>query len=189
MAPKRKLLFMTNPEHGAANVHLAAIYEILTQYPDVEVHFLSFPGLEKHVRAVSAQASETFSGAAKAPPIIFHTLPGRSITKTIEAQLNTEYHDVITHPPGVAGAIQSYKGIAAFAAAWTGEEHLKIYAAAASLIQDINPALVVLDPVLIPGIEACRNLKMKYVVLSPNAMSQAVLQQQPRGAMLWKYPA
>ena len=96
---------------------------------------------------------------------------------------------MITHPPGVAGAIQSYKVVAAFAAAWTGEEHLKIYAAAASSFQDINPALVVLDPVLIPGIEACRDLKMKYAILSPNPMSQTILPQQPRGAMLWKYPA
>ena len=83
MAPKHKLLFMTNSEHGAANVHLAVSYEILTQYPDVEVHFLSFPGLEKQVRAVSTQASETVPGAAKVAPIIFHTLPGLSISKTI----------------------------------------------------------------------------------------------------------
>jgi hypothetical protein len=189
MAPKHKLLFMTNSEHGAANVHLAVSYEILTQYPDVEVHFLSFPGLEKQVRAVSTQASETVPGAAKVAPIIFHTLPGLSISKTIGSQFKTEFQNVITHPPGVAGAIQSYKAVAAFAAAWTGEEHLKIYAAAASSIQDINPALVVLDPVLIPGIEACRDLKMKYAILSPNPMSQTILPQQPRGAMLWKYPA
>jgi hypothetical protein len=104
------------------------------------------------------------------------------------AQFNVGFQEAMTHPPGVAGAIQSYRSIAQFAAAWSGEEHLRLYAAAASIIKDIDPTLVVLDPVFVPGIEACRHLEIKYVILSPNAMKDVLAQQQPRGAMFWKYP-
>lgn len=189
MSPKRKLLFVTNRELGAAHVHFAVAYEILTQYPDVEVHFVSFPALEKHVRAVYAQASKFSPRAAELPPIIFHALPGSPITEIFVAHFNAGFHEGASHPPGVTGAIQSYSRVATFATAWPGEEHLKLYAATASVIQDVNPALVVLDPVFIPGVEACRNLKIKHVILSPNAMKDVLAQQQPRGAMLWKYPA
>ena len=190
MAPKRKLLFLTNREHGAANVHLAVSYEILTQYPGVEVHFASFAGLQKHVRAVSSQASKLLPGEAPGvSPIIFHALPGSSITETVAARFGASFQEAMTHPPGVAGAVQSYKRVGNLAASWPGEEHLKIYAATAEVIQEVNPALVILDPVFIPGVEACRKLQAKYAMLSPNAMKDLLVQQQPRGEIFWKYPA
>jgi hypothetical protein len=147
MPPKRKLLFITNSEHGAANVHLAVSYEIVMQYPDVEVHFISFPSLEKHVRAISAQASKSSLESTNALPIFFHAIPGSSVTEAMAVQFNVGFQEAMTHPPGVAGAIQSYRSIAQFAAAWSGEEHLRLYAAASSIIKDIDPTLVVLDPV------------------------------------------
>jgi hypothetical protein len=189
MSPKRKLLFMMNQEHGAANVHLAVSYEILVNHPDIEVHFVSFPGLEKHVRGVSDQARRQLPVNAKFSPIAFHSLPGSPITEVLAATFKTAFNKVMTHPPGFSGAIQSYKRMSTFAAGWPGEMHLQIYAAAASFIKDIDPVLVALDPVFIPGLEACRDLKAKYIMISPNAMKDILAQQQPRGQMLWKYPA
>jgi hypothetical protein len=189
MAPTRKLLFMSNREHGVANVQLAVSYEILTQYPDVEIHFVSFPGLQKHVEAVSSRATRTLTPTARVSPIIFHALPGSSITETVAARFGTSFQQTMTHPPGFAGAIESYKRATEFAASWPAEEHLKIYAAAASVIQEVDPALVVLDQIFIPGIEACKNLKVKRLVLSPNAAKDVLVQQQPRGEIFWKYPA
>lgn len=189
MSLKRKLVFITNREHGAANVHLAVSYEILVNHPDVEVHFVSFPGLEKHVRGVSDQARKLFPENTIFSPIVFHSLPGSSITDVIAGQLKMEFDKAMTHPPGISGAIQSYNRMAVFAASWPGEMHLQIYAAVKDLIKDINPLLVVLDPVFIPGVEACRDSMVKHVMLSPNAMKDVLSQQQPRGQMLWKYPA
>jgi hypothetical protein len=57
------------------------------------------------------------------------------------------------------------------------------------VIQEVDPALVVLDQIFIPGIEACKNLKVKRLVLSPNAAKDVLVQQQPRGEIFWKYPA
>ncbi|OBT64999.1 hypothetical protein VE03_05701 [Pseudogymnoascus sp. 23342-1-I1] len=188
MSPKRKIVFVTNREHGAANVHLAVSYEILVNHPDVEIHFVSFPGLEKHVQAVSDQARKSFPKNASFSPIVFHSLPGSSISDIIAAQLNMKFDKAMTHPPGVFGAIQCYKNIGVFAGSWPGEMHLQIYAAVTGFVKDINPLLAVLDPVFIPGIEACRDLMVKYVILSPNAMKDILTQQQPRGQMLWKYP-
>ncbi|KFY06133.1 hypothetical protein V492_08137, partial [Pseudogymnoascus sp. VKM F-4246] len=191
MPPKRKLLFITNREHGAANVHLAVSYEILINRPDIEVHLISFPSLEKHVRAVSEQARKSFPAAETTAfsPITFHALPGSSITDVIAAQLDMPFDKAMTHPPGFLGALQSYKRMGIFAASWPGEMHLEIYAAVKGLIKDIDPSLVVLDPVFIPGVEACRDLVVRHVMLSPNAMKDVLAQQQPNGQMLWKYPA
>ena len=192
MSPaKPRLLFMTNREHGAANVHLAVSYEIMMQHHhDVEVHFASFPSLEQHVQAISAKAWKASTTVTEAPPIIFHAFSGPSITETISEQFNNrEFHLIMTHPPGLSGALQSYESMSKFAAAWPGKDHLKLYNTAASIIRDISPTLVVLDPMFNPGIEACRNLNIKYVILSPNAMKDLLAQQQPRGAMFWKYPA
>lgn len=187
MPPKQKLLFLTNSEHGAANVHLAVSYEILVAHQDVEVHYVSFPRMEKHVQVISDLASKSMPNV-KMQPIIFHSLSGPTITETISQQIKMPFCDAVTHPPGVAGAIKSYQSLSAFAAGWTGEQHLKLYAEIASCIRDINPALVVLDPVLIPGVEACRDLKMKHVILSPNGMQSLLASIQPQGAVLWKYP-
>ncbi|KFX94668.1 hypothetical protein O988_06165 [Pseudogymnoascus sp. VKM F-3808] len=189
MAPKRKLVFITNREHGASNVHLAVSYEILVNHPDVEIRFVSFPSLEKHVRAVSDQARKQVPAKANFTPIIFHSLPGTPVTDALEARFKTAFYKTMMHPPGFSGALQSYKLMGNFATGWPGEMHLQIYAATAGFIKDINPLLVVLDPVFVPGIEACRDLKMKPVMLSPNAMKDILAQQQPRGKMLWKYPA
>jgi hypothetical protein len=117
MPPKRKLLFITNSEHGAANVHLDVSYEIVMQYPEVEVHFISFPGLEKHVRAISVQSSKLSLGSTNAMSIIFHAIPGSSITEAMATQFNVGFQEAMSHPPGVAGATQSYRSIGQFAAA------------------------------------------------------------------------
>jgi len=156
-------------------------------FQDIEVHIASFPDLEKDVQRISNQASKSMPNA-KIQPIIFHPLAGPGITETISQQMQMPIFDAMIHPPGVAGAIRGYRGLSRFAAAWTGEEHLKLYAEIASYIEDINPTLVVLDPVLIPGVEACRDLKMKHVVLSPNGMKDLLASIQPQGAVLWKYP-
>lgn len=183
----RKLLFISNREHGAVNVHLAVSYEILTQKPDVEIHFVSFPSLQKHVEAISSRA-RTLTPTGRVSPIIFHALPGSSITEAVAARFGSSFQQAMITPPGVAGAIESYKRVAEFAASWPGEEHLKIYAAAASVIQEVDPALVVLDPIFIPGIEACKNLKVKRLMLSPNAARDVLVRHQPRGEIFWKYP-
>lgn len=187
MPPRRKVLFLANREHGACNVHLAVSHEFLVNHQDLEVHFVSFRALEKHVQAVSDQAAQRVPKAIF-KPIIFHPLDGPSITETIAAQLNVEFCEAMTHPPGVAGAVKAYSNIATFAAGWTGEEHLKLYAAIAGYVKEIGPKIVVLDPVFIPGVEACRDLKVKYVMLSPNSLKDVLAAQQPWGAMLWKYP-
>jgi hypothetical protein len=49
-------------------------------------------------------------------------------------------------------------------------------------IKDTNPELVVVDAIFSPGLEACRDLKVKYVFLSPNVLKDLLAGQQPGGA-------
>ena len=45
MSQKRKILMLTNSEHGQANVFLATSRAILAIDPDVEIHFASFKAI------------------------------------------------------------------------------------------------------------------------------------------------
>ncbi len=54
MSPSRRILLITNSEHGQANVFLAVSYALLTlKDEDVEVHFASFSPVEKNLRLIS----------------------------------------------------------------------------------------------------------------------------------------
>ena len=52
LPPPKRVLLVTNSEHGQANVYLATSYALLTlEDEDVEVHFASFPPIQKFVNS------------------------------------------------------------------------------------------------------------------------------------------
>src|SRR5262245_6452272 len=70
---QRRILFLTNVEHGEANVFLATAHALLQEDPDVELHFASFAGLEASVTSVWQQARLL---VPTANPIIQHEIKG-----------------------------------------------------------------------------------------------------------------
>lgn len=63
---------------------------------------------------------------------------------------------------------------------------MAIYRGCVAVLRELDPAMVVLDPLFPQAIDACRSLKMKYVILSPNTFKEHIA--QPRLANLWRYP-
>ena len=95
----------------------------------------------------------------------------------------------VPHPPGRLGAERIELLTTKSLAVWEPDEYLSLFDWAAELTQKVNPALVVLDPFLIPMHDMARCWKIKYAVLSPCTLADGLIPIQPFFASLWKYPA
>lgn len=71
---------------------------------------------------------------------------------------------------------------------WDAPGYLEIYKQVAVLIERVDLAVVVLDVLFAPGIDASRALKRREVIISPNSVKDTFVDQQPRLSMFWKYP-
>jgi hypothetical protein len=72
---------------------------------------------------------------------------------------------------------------------WSGPEYFNIVEEISRIIQEVDPAVVGLDPLFGPGIDATRLLDRRHAIVSPNALKDNFAQMQPSASILWKYPA
>ncbi|KAM3497758.1 hypothetical protein MY10362_008904 [Beauveria mimosiformis] len=72
---------------------------------------------------------------------------------------------------------------------YTGPRMVEVYTSIVNIIKEVIPDLVVVDSLLTPGLTACWNMRIKYLVLSPNSFRDFAGPLQPHAASLWKYPA
>lgn len=93
------------------------------------------------------------------------------------------------HPPGLKGARKTLQeALPAVITPWEPESYLSIYEECCELLRTLKPALVVVDPIFGPALDACVVLEQLYVVLSPNTFKDHTTQEQAGAAGLWKYP-
>ncbi|KAK7951071.1 2-hydroxyacylsphingosine 1-beta-galactosyltransferase [Apiospora aurea] len=76
-----------------------------------------------------------------------------------------------------------------FVSPWSGGEHLNIYNQVKSIIDELNPAVVVLDTALRPALNATRDKNRLHAFITPNTLIDNFPAEQPWAKMLWKYPA
>jgi len=57
------------------------------------------------------------------------------------------------------------------------------------MVEELDPATVVVDSLLNAGIDACCSLKQRFVLNSPNTPIDLARLQQPWLKGLWYYPA
>ena len=72
---------------------------------------------------------------------------------------------------------------------WEVDEYHETFRHIVEIINDLDPAVVVVDSVFSPGMDAVRQLNRLHAIVNPNALSDWLSVTQPYGAMLWKYPA
>lgn len=179
---KVKVLFLTNSELGQSSVCLAVTHEFLLR-PEYEVHIASFPVLGPTVTKVNARAKSLASAQQEAT---FHPLCGLSMKDAYIQKVGNQ-RTFNNHRVGLRGAMNAYKSVLINALApWNGSEYMAVYFQCFSVIQDIQPVVVVVDPLFAPAIDACLKLKLPYLVLSPNTLKDHC---QPRLANFWKFPA
>ena len=183
MEKRRSILFVTNSELGQASVILATAHEFLLR-PEYKVHIASFPTLQIEVEELNATAARLSHGASSTAR--FHSLAGKSMKEV--APPGTEFLDL--HPPGMAGALFAYDSVLpATFAPWHGTEYMIGYSSTTEIIDEIDPELVIIDPLFSQAVDACNALKQKHMILSPNTLKELVLDKQPSGGALWKFPA
>ncbi|CAH0045635.1 unnamed protein product [Clonostachys solani] len=177
-------LFISNIEHGLSNVHVATASALLEGYPDIEVHFASFAKLRSKLARVSAFA-QAKTPAAK--DIIFYELNGLSFYEAV-LLLGGDLEKTIC-PPGIAGIDQFTNSLQDWISPWSADEHMVIYDQIGALIDEIDPAVVVLETFLRPALDSTRDKNRMHAIISPNTLVDNFLGDQPYGSMFWKYPA
>ncbi|KAL5353704.1 hypothetical protein ACLOAV_001744 [Pseudogymnoascus australis] len=177
------VLFLSNSEHGLANVLLATSHAMLVEHQDIEVHYVSFEGLAEDVATLSRFARQT---SPDVRPIKFHALKGT----TYGAALNSVGHfiDETIGAPGVAGIAKLCSDLQKYLMPWTGPEYLALYQEITSILEEVDPAMVAVDSQIGPGLDAIRTLGLQHAILTPNALKDNFADRQPWGAVLWKYP-
>ena len=178
------VLFITDVAQGLSNVHIATSYALLEHHPAVEVHYASFPRLKDDLQGVSIAATKKSPGRR---PIIWHELPSADYV----AAAMRSWGDIegVVGRPGVAGINKMVRDMELTMSPWEADEHLQIYETICDLIREVDPAVVVLDALLHPAMDAARNMHRAHAVISPNAMPDLLMAQQPWAGMFWKYPA
>jgi hypothetical protein len=179
----KTVLFLANREHGLSNVHIATASAILENYPDIELHYASFPSVRSKLDRIShfARARQPSTG-----DIIFHELKGLSFEDAF-FQNGGDINDMI-HPPGSKGLGGFLKNLQRWIEPWTVEQHLDLYHQISAIIDEVDPAVIVLDTFLPPGIDITRDRDRQHVMITPNPVAHTFAAKQPHGAMFWKYP-
>ncbi|KIL95735.1 hypothetical protein FAVG1_00473 [Fusarium avenaceum] len=176
-------LFLVNEQHGLSNVHVATASALLENYPDIEVHFASFPRLKAKLERITQFAQKTNPEAH----IVFNQLQGPSM---FDAHRNAGRTVMgFLHPPGISGISHFCKELQFLICPWSAEEHFSIYNELKTVIDEVDPAVVVLDTVFIPAVEATREKNRQYAVITPNQVIDNFITEQPYGSLFWKYPA
>ncbi|KAH6685851.1 hypothetical protein F5X68DRAFT_209414 [Plectosphaerella plurivora] len=180
----KTVLFLTNAEHGLNNVLVATASSLMEHHPDVEVHFASFPALQSTIERISS-AMRRKTPASR--DILFHPLSGVALSQAT-AQIGMTAR-TMTHPPAAAG-IAKFADIAqGMICPWTADEYIDIFNELGALIDDINPAVIVLDTLFRPAVDITRQKNWLHAFITPNTLIDNFLAEQPNGAMFWKYPA
>ncbi|KAG7287512.1 hypothetical protein NEMBOFW57_007024 [Staphylotrichum longicolle] len=186
-SPKRVLL-LTNSEHGQANVFLATSYAFLTlEDEDVEVHFASFTPIKSLVSLTSDHARQDRPGAR---PIIFHAIDGLDMVSAWTRPEIVAEQASLQHcsPIPLVDAIRRTLVLLKVTLPWTGPEFVQIMRYITSIVSDVQPHTIAVDPAFSPALTALRHINAKFIVLSPNTIKDFAMPLQPNGEALWKYP-
>jgi hypothetical protein len=181
----KTVLFLTNEEHGLSNVHVATAFSLLENYPDIDVHYASFTKAQKRIDRVSAFARAK-QPAAK--DITFHTLDGKNFKESVEEN-GGDWVKRVTQPPGIRGLNPTLSELQWLFAPWSTESHMLLYHQMGALIDEIDPAVIVLETFFRPAIDVTRDKHRLHAIITPNTLIDNFPAVQPLGKMFWKYPA
>ncbi|KAK4183479.1 hypothetical protein QBC35DRAFT_542994, partial [Podospora australis] len=189
LSPPKRVLLLTNSEHGQANVFLATSYALLTlSDEDVEVHFASFSPIKSFVDQISSHAQRTNNlTALRSRSIIFHTINGIDMVSAwSRPELDTERGRLKNHH--LLDAIRRMAVLLKVTLPWTGDEFVQIMQSVIDIVHRVRPDVVAADPVFSPAVTALRYINAKFLILSPNTIKDFAMPFQPNGEALWKYP-
>jgi hypothetical protein len=178
------VLFVTDEHPGFYNVHLSTVYSLLEKYPQVEIHYASFPKAAQRVQQISSLASKRGS---RAKAVTFHPLPGLGFVDTLTKVLGGQ--TTTTHRPGLSAGDHFAKYIGFYVAPWPAEEYWTLYESCHRLIDEVDPAVITIDTFFSPAVDAARDERRLHALITPNILSDMLPAEQPAWTLFWKYPA
>lgn len=169
----------TSSEYGQANVILAVAHELLLLC-EYEVHIASFKAFRSRINELNHSIPKNIH------PAIPHRVSGMPITETLVAKNQF----IEPYSPSIKGALSTYKiTMPALANTWEGPEYIAGFKTCLSILCSVNPNLVVAEPLMCQGLEACETLNYKCVVLSPNTFQDMFRRRQSLPTQLLRIPA
>ncbi|KAH8658089.1 UDP-glucoronosyl and UDP-glucosyl transferase family protein [Xylariales sp. PMI_506] len=183
----KAVVFFTLAESGQLNVQLATAQALVEEHPDVEVHFASFSLVRDKIERVSSFARKRNPAVRE---FVYHEMPGPDRISSLWRGMNcTGTLECLGHPPGAAGAELLALQLELALWSWTGDEHLAIYQRAIDIVQEVDPAVAVVDYAFRPPLDALASINHNHLVITPLAAADIISMDQPYMQGLWKYPA
>jgi hypothetical protein len=184
MALKKRILLISNYEYGHSNTFLAVTKELLLFNDDLELHYASFEELEERVKEIS----DSLKDNSKSTTLQFHKLSGIGLLLAT-LRRNPELWKLYEVKSGFFNTLQIIDNhIVTMMNPYTGNEYIEVLNSILSVLEEVEPDLVVFDNALPPAMTACVKVGVKYMVLSPNTLKDLLAPTQPDGGILWKYP-
>ncbi|KAJ5287239.1 glycosyltransferase family 1 [Penicillium angulare] len=179
------VLYLTDSSSDLVQSHIASAFALLETRPDIQIYWGSFgtPAIEPYLRNISADVQ------AKNPnvkPINFHELGGQSMTGALSERYRL--YDYITEY-GLAGYGKMLPVLEDMLMPWDTKEYFALFQETVKLIEDVDPALIVVDNLPRVFVDAARNTNRRFAILSANSLSDILAYHQPWKSMFWKYPA
>ncbi|KAH7410788.1 putative UDP-glucoronosyl and UDP-glucosyl transferase [Cadophora sp. MPI-SDFR-AT-0126] len=168
MRKRKRILLFTSSEYGQANVILAVSYELLI-LEKYEVHIASFAPLQRRINELNELLPKHVI------PAVFHCIAGPAALDALAAK------DEFIGPfsPGVRGALNTYRStLPAMADTWSEAEYMSGYRRCLEIVGLVEPNIIIVDPLMSQGLEACNTLSRKHVVLSPNTFLELLRKKQ-----------
>ncbi|ATY63705.1 UDP-glucoronosyl and UDP-glucosyl [Cordyceps militaris] len=181
-APK-KILMLTNSEHGQANVFLATAHEILQIDDTAQIYICSFPALEQSVDDIRTLHGDRSADAR----LNFVKLSGPSWKTALFGRTEHQFQELNDIRPTIWNVAKAAK-LTRIACPWTSEELCGLVKEIEKVMGDLQPDLIVVDNLFTPAVTICYKLKPNWMVLSPNTYKEFALAKQPDQQYYWKYP-
>lgn len=170
---------------------LATAQALLEQDPTVEIHFATFPGLEKDISLISDAARHRHPSARA---VVAHAVQGPSHVQGLEKQTKAEGIQLecgipasFSKPLGFWNTLQAIKDSVNIFLPYDSEDVSVVIMSVLDIIRQVAPDRVVVDALMAPALTALYHVRIPFTCLCPNSIKDFAAKDQPRRVM--KFPA
>jgi len=71
---------------------------------------------------------------------------------------------------------------------WSESEYMSGYQSCLDIVGSVEPDIIIVDPLMSQGLEACNTLSRKHVILSPNTFLELLRKKQSLFSQLFTIP-
>lgn len=178
------ILFLTQPELGQANVHLATLYELLlTRQYDLHIASFKDAPLDRSLDFIVDFANAKAAASSGTESVKRHTVCGVSM-QVVHPDPRTQAHSpkfnkFRKHFAPTFETLFNHQ---------TADDYAASVQSCIEIIKDVRPSIAVVDSLFWQGIDAVKLAKQHYLVLWPNFLKECVGGMLPRVKTMWNLP-